>query len=90
MTVFDEWRSGGTEFHWQSTTAANNGADVTVFSRRCGRACRSNSVNAAAGQTYSTAARTRAATSRSAASSCTGAPSGGSASGNGTQLVQPA
>jgi pimeloyl-ACP methyl ester carboxylesterase len=36
MTVFDEWRSGGTEFHWQSTTAANSGADVTVFSRRCG------------------------------------------------------
>jgi pimeloyl-ACP methyl ester carboxylesterase len=36
MTVFDEWRSGGTEFGWQSTTAANSGADVTVFTRRCG------------------------------------------------------
>ena len=36
MTVFDEWRTSGTEFHWQSTTAANSGADVTVFSRRCG------------------------------------------------------
>jgi pimeloyl-ACP methyl ester carboxylesterase len=36
MTVFDDWRSGGTEFHWQSTTAANSGADVTVFTRRCG------------------------------------------------------
>lgn len=36
MTAVDEWRSGGTEFHWQSTTAANSGADVAVFTRRCG------------------------------------------------------
>ncbi|HEY1839032.1 MAG TPA: alpha/beta fold hydrolase [Mycobacterium sp.] len=36
MNIFDEWRSGGTEIHWRSTTAANAGADVTVFSRRCG------------------------------------------------------
>jgi pimeloyl-ACP methyl ester carboxylesterase len=37
MTAFDDWRSGGTEIHWRSTTAANSGADVTVFTRRCGR-----------------------------------------------------
>jgi pimeloyl-ACP methyl ester carboxylesterase len=36
MTAFDDWRSGGTEIHWRSTTAANSGADVTVFTRRCG------------------------------------------------------
>ncbi len=36
MGVFDEWRSGGTEIRWQSTTAANNEAEVTVFTRRCG------------------------------------------------------
>jgi pimeloyl-ACP methyl ester carboxylesterase len=36
MDVFDEWRSGGTEITWRSTTAANEGAEVTVFSRRCG------------------------------------------------------
>jgi pimeloyl-ACP methyl ester carboxylesterase len=36
MTAFDEWRSGGTEIRWWSTTAANSGADVTVFTRRCG------------------------------------------------------
>ena len=36
MTTFDEWRSGGTEIRWRSTTAANSGADVTVFTRRCG------------------------------------------------------
>src|ERR1700679_1928097 len=36
MDIFDEWRSGGTETHWQSTTAANAHADVTVFTRRCG------------------------------------------------------
>jgi pimeloyl-ACP methyl ester carboxylesterase len=38
MDVFDEWRSGGTEIRWRSTTAANDGAEVTVFSRRCGTA----------------------------------------------------
>ncbi len=36
MDAFAEWRSGGTEITWQSTTPANSGADVTVFSRRCG------------------------------------------------------
>jgi pimeloyl-ACP methyl ester carboxylesterase len=37
MDAFDEWRSGGTEVRWRSTTAANNGAEVGVFTRRCGR-----------------------------------------------------
>jgi len=36
MDAFEEWRSGGTEIRWKSTTAANSGADVTVFTRRCG------------------------------------------------------
>ena len=36
MDIFDEWRSGGTEIRWQSSTAANNGAEVDVFTRRCG------------------------------------------------------
>ncbi|OBK40075.1 hydrolase [Mycobacterium sp. 1245111.1] len=36
MGAFEEWRSGGTEIRWMSTTAANSGADVTVFTRRCG------------------------------------------------------
>ena len=36
MDIFDEWRSGGTEIRWQSSTAANNGAEVKVFTRRCG------------------------------------------------------
>ncbi|HEX4586914.1 MAG TPA: alpha/beta fold hydrolase [Mycobacterium sp.] len=36
MDIFDEWRSGGTELRWQSSTAANVGREVEVFSRRCG------------------------------------------------------
>jgi pimeloyl-ACP methyl ester carboxylesterase len=36
MDIFDEWRSGATEFQWRSSTAANSEAEVTVFSRRCG------------------------------------------------------
>ncbi|MCH9760447.1 MAG: alpha/beta hydrolase [Actinomycetia bacterium] len=36
MEIFDEWRRGGTTFRWASTTAANAGATVEVFSRRCG------------------------------------------------------
>lgn len=36
MAAFEEWRSGGTEIRWTSTTAANSGADVSVFTRRCG------------------------------------------------------
>ena len=31
-----EWQSGGTELRWRSTTAANDGQEVAVFSRRCG------------------------------------------------------
>jgi pimeloyl-ACP methyl ester carboxylesterase len=38
VDIFDEWRSGGTELRWQSTTAANGGREVAVFSRRCGTA----------------------------------------------------
>jgi len=36
MDRFDEWRSGGTEIDWQSSTAANKGTNVKVFTRRCG------------------------------------------------------
>jgi pimeloyl-ACP methyl ester carboxylesterase len=36
MDAFGEWRSGGTEIQWRSTTAANAGAHVSVFTRRCG------------------------------------------------------
>lgn len=36
MDIFEEWRRGGTHFTWTSTTAANAGAEVEVFSRRCG------------------------------------------------------
>ena len=36
MNIFDEWRSGGTTLRWRSTTAANDGREVEVFSRRCG------------------------------------------------------
>jgi pimeloyl-ACP methyl ester carboxylesterase len=36
MDIFDEWQSGGTELRWQSSTAANGGREVKVFSRRCG------------------------------------------------------
>ncbi|MCV7076998.1 alpha/beta fold hydrolase [Mycobacterium szulgai] len=36
MDIFAEWQSGGNELRWRSTTAANNGREVTVFSRRCG------------------------------------------------------
>jgi pimeloyl-ACP methyl ester carboxylesterase len=36
MDIFDEWRSGGTEIHWRSTTPANADADLAVFTRRCG------------------------------------------------------
>ena len=36
MDIFDEWRSGGTEIHWRSSTAANDEAEVAVFTRRCG------------------------------------------------------
>jgi pimeloyl-ACP methyl ester carboxylesterase len=36
VDIFAEWQSGGTEIHWQSSTAANGGQGVTVFTRRCG------------------------------------------------------
>jgi pimeloyl-ACP methyl ester carboxylesterase len=36
LDIFAEWQSGGTEVRWRSTTAANDGQEVTVFSRRCG------------------------------------------------------
>ncbi|HTY31614.1 alpha/beta fold hydrolase [Mycobacterium sp.] len=36
MDIFAEWQDGGTEVRWRSTTAANDGQQVTVFSRRCG------------------------------------------------------
>lgn len=36
MDIFAEWRSGGTELRWRSTTAANGGREVAVFSRRLG------------------------------------------------------
>jgi pimeloyl-ACP methyl ester carboxylesterase len=36
MDIFDDWRIGGTEIRWRSTTAANSGTEVTIFSRRCG------------------------------------------------------
>lgn len=31
-----QWRTGGTELRWRSTTAANGAREVAVFSRRCG------------------------------------------------------
>ena len=36
MDIFQEWKSGGTELRWRSTTAANEGRELTIFSRRCG------------------------------------------------------
>lgn len=36
MDIFAEWQNGSTELGWRSTTAANDGQEVTVFSRRCG------------------------------------------------------
>jgi pimeloyl-ACP methyl ester carboxylesterase len=36
LDIFTEWQSGGTELRWRSTTAANDGREVAVFSRRCG------------------------------------------------------
>jgi pimeloyl-ACP methyl ester carboxylesterase len=37
LDIFAEWQNGGTELRWRSTTAANDGHEVAVFSRRCGR-----------------------------------------------------
>ncbi len=36
LDIFAEWQNGGTELRWRSTTAANDGQEVGVFSRRCG------------------------------------------------------
>ncbi|WP_460359211.1 alpha/beta fold hydrolase [Mycobacterium sp. ZZG] len=36
MDIFTEWRRHATRFTWVSTTPANAGAEVEVFSRRCG------------------------------------------------------
>jgi pimeloyl-ACP methyl ester carboxylesterase len=36
VDIFEEWQHGGTVFPWASVTAANAGAEVDVFSRRCG------------------------------------------------------
>lgn len=34
--TFSNWRDAGTELRWRSTTAANDGQEVSVFTRRCG------------------------------------------------------
>jgi pimeloyl-ACP methyl ester carboxylesterase len=36
MDIFDDWRNGGAEIRWRSSTSANGGREVNVFSRRCG------------------------------------------------------
>jgi pimeloyl-ACP methyl ester carboxylesterase len=36
VDIFEEWLQGGAHFAWTSTTPANAGAKVEVFSRRCG------------------------------------------------------
>ncbi|WP_313675311.1 alpha/beta hydrolase [Mycolicibacterium sp.] len=36
MTIFTEWRDGGTEIKWRSTTPANGRRELSVFARRCG------------------------------------------------------
>jgi pimeloyl-ACP methyl ester carboxylesterase len=36
LDIFAEWQSGSTQLRWRSSTAANDGQEVTVFSRRCG------------------------------------------------------
>ncbi|ORA13440.1 alpha/beta fold hydrolase [Mycobacterium arosiense] len=36
MDIFAQWRGSGAELRWRSTTAANDGAEVAVFTLRCG------------------------------------------------------
>jgi pimeloyl-ACP methyl ester carboxylesterase len=36
VDIFAEWHNGGTELRWRSSTAANDGREVAVFSRRAG------------------------------------------------------
>jgi pimeloyl-ACP methyl ester carboxylesterase len=36
LDIFAEWQRDGTQLRWRSTTAVNEGTEVSVFSRRCG------------------------------------------------------
>ncbi|MGB3231928.1 MAG: alpha/beta hydrolase [Mycobacterium sp.] len=36
MDIFEEWLREGTRLRWASTTPANDGAEIEVFTRRCG------------------------------------------------------
>jgi pimeloyl-ACP methyl ester carboxylesterase len=36
LDIFAEWQRDATELRWRSTTAANGGQEVGIFSRRCG------------------------------------------------------
>jgi pimeloyl-ACP methyl ester carboxylesterase len=36
LDIFQEWKSGSTELRWRSTTVANEGRELAIFSRRCG------------------------------------------------------
>jgi pimeloyl-ACP methyl ester carboxylesterase len=36
VSLLAQWRDGGTELRWRSTTAVNEGREVSVFARRCG------------------------------------------------------
>jgi pimeloyl-ACP methyl ester carboxylesterase len=36
LDILAQWQSGSTQLRWRSSTAANDGREVTVFSRRCG------------------------------------------------------
>jgi hypothetical protein len=36
MDIFAQWSSGATTFGWPSSTPANDGREVTVFTRRAG------------------------------------------------------
>lgn len=36
LGIFEEWHTGGETLRWQSTNPANNGVELSVFTRRCG------------------------------------------------------
>lgn len=36
MDIFAQWQSGSTELRWRSSTAANHGRELRIFTRRCG------------------------------------------------------
>src|ERR1700710_2822911 len=36
MEIFAQWSTGATTFGWRSSTPANDGREVTVFTRRAG------------------------------------------------------